>query len=140
MTNNLNPNLWGKYYWGTIHYTTISYPEIPTEYDKINTKQFLESFQYVLPCAKCKIHFAENLKKFQLTDEILSSKEKLIKWGVDLHNQVNINTGKKVITVSAALNIYTNKNNYNYDYKQILTIILCIILIIILIWVIKFRK
>jgi len=34
MLDNLDPGIWGKYYWDVIHIITLTYPENPTEQDK----------------------------------------------------------------------------------------------------------
>jgi hypothetical protein len=82
-------NIWGKHAWKFMHYVTMGYPENPTEEHKNNYKNFFISLKYVLPCSICAKHYEENLEKLPLTDQVLSNRNNLIKWGIDLHNMVN---------------------------------------------------
>jgi hypothetical protein len=141
MIYNIDPNLWGKHFWGIIHYITISYPNSPSNEHKLKVKQFFELFESLLPCENCRFHYSTNLKKYPLTDEVLSSKYKLVEWGVILHNEVNKQTGKKIITVDDAINIYLeiqNKDTYTYIDNKVYTVILLVVLIVVLIYYIKF--
>uniref|UniRef100_A0A6C0LTZ9 thiol oxidase n=1 Tax=viral metagenome TaxID=1070528 RepID=A0A6C0LTZ9_9ZZZZ len=125
------PKIWGKYAWNFIHLVTLSYPDNPTCEDKRQYYIFFTSLKNVLPCAKCKFNMEKHLKKFPLTDEILSSKQNLIKWAIDLHNVVNYYTGKTMLTHDEALNeIYnlTNPPKSNYYIYIIIIIIVLIIL------------
>ena len=152
MLYNINPNLWGKYFWGTIHFITFSYSRNPTQQEKDNVKKFIEILKDLLPCEQCRYHYEQNLKKFPLTDEILSSKIKLIQWAVDVHNEVNSRTGKKILTMDETINLYINaqpkeesnlSNCYNYlfieQYNQIIYTLLLITIIIVLMYYVKFK-
>jgi hypothetical protein len=66
--NNINPSLWGACFWKAMHYITISYPDNPRERDKEHMGQFFRSVGNILPCEKCRVHFAQNLIKYPLTD------------------------------------------------------------------------
>lgn len=138
MIYNINPKKWGKHFWKTIHYITFSAPDLPSTEYKNNLLNLLVSLKFLLPCENCRHHYAENLRKFPLTDEILSSKEKLIKWGVDLHNEVNLRTGKKIITIEEAKQIYLY-DNHNTN-KSLTTIILMVILLLIIIYYVRSAK
>lgn len=131
MLNNIDPTIWGKSYWDVIHIITIAYPENPTEQDKEDVKKFFELLKSLLPCGNCASHYQQNLKKFPLTDDILSNKERLVKWAVDLHNEVNLETGKKVFDINKLYSNYTKKEiNIKTKMTMILTVILIILLII----------
>jgi hypothetical protein len=139
MAYNIDPKLWGKHFWATAHYITLSYPSNPTPNEKQNVKIFFEVLAFLLPCGKCRSHYANNLKVNPLTDNILSSKYKLIEWLVNLHNEVNTRTGKRTITVDEAIQIYTQPvNTLKYDCAPLFTILLLILLILILVYYAKF--
>ena len=117
----IGPQTWGPYIWATIHYVTLGYPPMPTEEQKQKYKQFFESFQYVLPCSICRNHLTDNLKTVPLTDEILSDREKLINWGIDLHNEVNKMNGKRTYSHEEARNIILNNDfgiNQYFEMNQ----------------------
>jgi hypothetical protein len=93
----MGPDVWGPHAWKFLHYVSLSYPNNPTREEKAKYKQFFELLSVVLPCSICANHYAENYKKMPLTDEILSDKEKVIKWVIDVHNVVNEMKGKPII-------------------------------------------
>jgi hypothetical protein len=100
MTNSdqlITPEVWGPHGWKFIHYVTLGYPENPTQTQKEKYKAFLVLLKDVLPCSLCANHYAENLQKQPLTDEIMSSRENLIKWGIDIHNIVNESKNKPIV-------------------------------------------
>ena len=100
------PDLWGPAAWKTIHAITLSYPLDPTMQEKIYYRDFLYGLQYVLPCAKCGINMGHNLQMLPLTDDVMSTRDNLVNWAVDLHNMVNLELGKPVLVgeqITAAL-------------------------------------
>lgn len=139
MVNNIDPKLWGRYFWGTAHYITISYPSNPTQKEKQNVKLFFDLLTDLLPCENCRAHYKNNLMRYPLTDQILNSRLNLIKWLVNLHNEVNQRTGKKIISVEEAINIYTQPHvQTNKKFTQTTTIILLIVLIFVLVYYTKY--
>lgn len=135
MLYNIDPKLWGEPFWKILHIITISYPNNPTEDDKQHIKIFFENLQHILPCENCRNHYKNNLKKYPLTNDILSSRYKLIEWLVVIHNEVNRRTGKPEISIEQVIKKYTQKEKSNLPI--IATIILLIFLIVILIYYYK---
>ena len=144
---HLDPNIWGPHAWILFDSICISYPEIPTEEEKKHYKQFFYSLIYVLPCDKCKKHFKNHLKKHPLDDMILSDRENMIKWLLNIHNNISKENRKKDITLnkfykyydklyknicSGRCNIKVKKKNYNIIYKRLIFILFGIIIIYIL--------
>jgi len=125
------PEKWGPSAWTFLHYITLGYPTCPTEEQKNNYKQFFYSLQNILPCEKCKEHFSNNISKIPLTDDILNSKEKLFNWLVDIHNQVNIITGKKELSYEEAFKIYMKNDDKYLNSILMSTIIILVIVIIV---------
>ena len=132
------PNAWGPYGWNFLHYVTLGYPKNPDTDDKKNYKLFFESLKNILPCPKCAKHYEENLKVLPLTDDILDDKEKFIKWLIDVHNRVNVSTGKPEMEYTEARKsiekpyLYykkKNNNNNNNNYYPFIIIILIGIII-----------
>lgn len=93
----ITPEVWGPHGWKFIHYVTLAYPENPTQAQKEKYKAFLVLLKDVLPCSLCANHYGENLQKQPLTDEVMSSRENLIKWGIDIHNVVNEMKEKPIV-------------------------------------------
>lgn len=132
--NNINPSLWGPHSWKMLHYITMAYSDNPTNQDKNNMKNFFFSIKNVLPCEKCRVHFALNLEKYPLTDYVLSSRYNLINWLKDIHNEVNIRTGKKQYSYDELIKEYENKNTNNCNVEIVTVILLVLIVIIIAIY------
>jgi FAD-linked sulfhydryl oxidase len=95
----LSPNYWGRQGWHFIHMVALNYPQHPTEEDKKNYLNFLNSLVSVLPCPICGVHFAENLKK---NPPRLESQYEFFRWTVDVHNAVNISNNKEVMDYDTA--------------------------------------
>ena len=89
------PDVWGPPGWKFIHFVTMGYPNYPTESIKKKYRDYFHSLKNVIPCSICATHFAENLEKLPLDDNVLSSKENLVRWGINIHKIVNKKNGKK---------------------------------------------
>ena len=136
MQQNINPKIWGNFFWKTMHYITLSYPENPDENHKENVKLFFSSMQTLLPCENCRHHFTELLKTNPLTDNILQSKYNLINWLLNIHNNVNVRLNKKEWSYDEFIKHYSISNaNQENDNKflQISTILFLIVAITIIV-------
>ena len=141
---DLDSNIWGPNGWFFIDSICLSYPINPTDIDKQQYKNFFYSFPNVLPCSKCRIHFNNYIIKYPLTDDILNSKENLIKWILTAHNNVR----NKKINIEEFYSYYNDKyninvkkdackktcglkqvNNYNTNYYKYFSIVLLAIII-----------
>ena len=126
-----NNNIWGPPAWTFLHTVTYNYPENPTEDDKRNFYNFFDSLQHVLPCEKCKAHYKQNIKKYDLKNN-LGSRQELVKWLIDLHNDINKDNGKPVWSYSEVYNKYQNMyKSGSFMNKVLIFVILCIVLILI---------
>ena len=126
-----NNNIWGPPAWTFLHTVTFNYPENPTEDDKRNFYNFFMNLQYVLPCEKCKAHYKQNLKKYDLKNN-LGSRQELVEWLIDLHNDINKDNGKPVWSYSEVYNKYQSMYKPGtFMNKVLIFIILCIVLILI---------
>lgn len=146
MLNNLDPNLWGLSFWRASHFITLAYPDQPTLDDKNYVRTYFENLKYLLPCEKCREHYAINLKNKPLTDEILSSRNKIILWLFELHNLVNTQLDKPTITLEQFYSIYskplspTNGTMFSNLTSNTWTIILLIVLILLLIFYVRYKN
>ncbi len=97
------PDIWGPPGWKFIHYVTMGYPNYPTDDIKKKYYNYFHALKHVIPCGICSSHFTENLETLPLTDEVLSSRENLMKWRIDIHNIVNKKNNKKVYDYTEAM-------------------------------------
>ena len=93
----MNNEIWGPYFWFTLHTVTLGYPEKPTYIDSRKYAEFFISLQNVLPCPKCQEHYRQHLLEFPVAAH-LNSKEALVKWCFNLHNRVNQSLNKPVFS------------------------------------------
>lgn len=98
----IGPDRFGPSLWQGLHYITLGYPIDPTEEQKQSYKTFFILLKDTLPCSLCANHYAENLKKMPLTDEVLVTRENLVKWLIDFHNVVNEMKGKQTVEYQLA--------------------------------------
>lgn len=137
----MKPDIWGPMAWSLLHSITLEYPETPSQLEKDNMRQFINSFGKVLPCDKCKINFINHLEELPLTDIVLASRTNFIKWMIDVHNSVNRMNNKKELSYHEALKnmlIISNGTN-NYGDNKNLVIIMLVTIIIIMVCVVSYR-
>jgi len=106
------PNVWGPFFWHTIHIVALGYPKNPTYTDKKSAKEFYESLAFLIPCPLCKEHYKDHLSKKPLTP-FLDSRTDLIKWTVEIHNIVNKATGKSEWTLEEVMAYYERIGSRN---------------------------
>lgn len=117
----MQPDVWGKYLWISIHYIALGYPRIPTADEKIAYSHFFSALAFVIPCKLCSNHYTKMLMKLPLTDDILENNETLFKWTVDIHNLVNIETNTKQMSYKDAFLLYTKTlEKHNSSIKDVL--------------------
>ena len=129
----MRPEIWGPHAWIFLHSVTLEYPDNPTDEDKQNMINFINSLGKILPCIKCQNNFKIHLTKFPLTDKVLETKQNLVYWLIDIHNCVNdIKKTKKLSYVeglNTLLEHYEN-NVFSSNFVYILTVVIILILII----------
>ena len=107
----MNQNIWGPHFWFVLHTITFNYPLKPNYEDKKQTLNFLQSLQYILPCNVCRKHYKRHLKT-DPPNKHLKNRDTFIKWMIDLHNDVNGETGKRsTYTYQEVLNRYESIYN-----------------------------
>lgn len=95
MNNSCNQDKWGPHAWKYFHTITLSYPIEPTDKHKEAFRREFDDLIYKLPCSECQKHFYITISKNPITDDVLSTKDKLVRWLIDIHNMVNKMLGKK---------------------------------------------
>jgi len=132
----MDPKWWGPHCWFFIHSVTLGYPDNPTEVDKQNFKQFFESIGKVLPCNKCRNNYKQHLTKLPLDDSTLSSRDKLVRWLIDVHNEVNIATQKSPVSYETAIETFITSSSQDIGMTTLVIIVMIIIFLIMLPYII----
>jgi hypothetical protein len=122
---SIDPTYWGKSGWIFLNSIALTYkPEYRENY-----KNFILQLQYILPCRTC----GENLvKNIDTLDDALESKEKLLKWLINLRNDIYeenlIPQYKKNMSQKFDEIFYKNTDYSLYVYSLILIIVLIFLL------------
>jgi Erv1 / Alr family len=90
----MEPKIWGKYVWTSVHILALGYPDKPTPEDMQNYKTFYTDLWKVIPCHKCSINYKKHLDDLPI-DKYLTDNMSLFRWTVEFHNIVNKELGKK---------------------------------------------
>ena len=98
---------WGPPLWQFLHVASFAYPESPSTERQQAMLDFLQAVGRVLPCSKCRMHYGKHCKTC-LLPEVVRSRSALTHWLVDLHNEVNLLTGKRAWTYDDALVKYAH--------------------------------
>lgn len=101
----MEPKVWGRYLWTSIHSIALGYPDEPTEQDKKDFKEFYSNLWKVIPCQRCSDNYKKHLQELPI-DGFLDSNTDLFAWTVKLHNIVNKQLRKPVIPLKQAQEIF----------------------------------
>ena len=90
----MQTNEWGPGAWTFLHACTFAQEKnIPPEQQE-RLRTFFNLVGHMLPCSQCQKHYREYVEKHPVPTE---TREKLTRWLVDLHNQVNVITDNPFI-------------------------------------------
>jgi len=128
---HIPPEVWGPFFWHTIHIVALGYPSEPSYAHKRAAKEFYESLKTLIPCPICREHFVVHLEKYPITPH-LDRKIDLFRWTILLHNEVNKILNKPQVTETQVIAYYNrlgqrarspvwNPNDFvEADYKAFL--------------------
>lgn len=106
----MHPEFWGASGWKFLHSITFQYPLKPSVNDKAHYKEFFNSLKYTLPCEKCSYHYMNHLRKYPI-DGALESRDQLVRWLINVHNEVNKSLGKREYKYEEVIDIYKDEMN-----------------------------
>ena len=149
----MNQNIWGPHLWFSLHTMSFNYPLKPTQKDKDDYKSFFIHLQEVIPCSVCKKNYKRHLNEHPI-EGFLDSRKLLVYWVIDMHNMVNAEIGKKILSYDIVIkkyeDVYKKKielDNSNIvvkykstDYKNIINGLFFIFLLLLIINFIKLYK
>lgn len=97
----IDPQVFGKYFWGTMHLTALGAPDTFDATLANTYKGFFNQLANVLPCYSCKEHLVQTYQDISI-DNALTGSHDLFAWTVGIHNAVNVRLGKPIMTVDDA--------------------------------------
>ena len=94
MRQNFEPKIWGNHAWFFLETICMAYPTNPSKSMKSSAKNFFLSLKDLIPCEKCRNNYKQHLKLFPLTEKVLSSRDNLFMWIINVHNSIHKNKQK----------------------------------------------
>ena len=91
----MNPEIWGRSLWDSIHHIAAGYPVKPSKIQKKEYCLFFNNLANVLPCHTCSVSFKKHLKELPIR-KYLKSRKRLVYWTFLIHNKVNKKLKKRV--------------------------------------------
>lgn len=93
---NISPRCWGPPTWQVLHSMAHAYPDKPSAEEQRQARNFAEALGCMLPCEKCRNHYRDLYSKLGQSLEL--SREDMENYYFQVHNAVNVATGKPTIT------------------------------------------
>jgi hypothetical protein len=84
---------------------SFNYPLKPTQKDKDDYKSFFIHLQEVIPCSVCKKNYKIHVNEHPI-EGFLDSRKLLVYWVIDMHNMVNAEIGKKILSYDIVIKKY----------------------------------
>jgi len=108
IVEHISPTLWGPALWSSIHTIALHVDAIAYKDSKSfeEFKSFVHALQYLLPCAKCKVHYSNTL-----LDIGYPTLGNAFAYTVNLHNQVNEALGKPIVSINEAYAFWNREAN-----------------------------
>ena len=87
-------SVWGPAAWHLLHTISFNYPINPTEENKKQYKDFVESLKNVLPCKYCRMNLKNNLKAHPIKPCHMKNRDTFSRYIYNLHEIINKMLGK----------------------------------------------
>ena len=139
----MNADIWGPHAWMFLHSITLVYPHEPSPEDKQHYFDYFDNLKNVLPCEICKKHYKNYLIKYPLMNS-LNTKIDLVKWLINVHNEINKMNGKREWTYDEVIahydNLYKNPVKKIEDKSIFMIIVLIFLLAFCIYYIMKNKK
>jgi len=132
--SNINPKLWGPYFWETIHFVAYGYPEKPNKTDKRIYAIFYKNMMRVLPCDKCANSAQELFTKIKI-ENFLGCRDDLIKWTHLFHTSVNNKLERDSPSLEEFKYNFTNREEKGFKKYLNYGILIAIIILIVVLFI-----
>ncbi len=112
-------DIWGPPFWETLHFVSFSYPLQPTADDIRSYFAYYNSVSNVLPCPLCREHMKAHIKKHPIEYALANGRPGLVRWVIDIHNEVNKSLKKDEMTYDEVIELYMKKMHLQPDDKLV---------------------
>ena len=101
----LDPEVWGPYYWFTLHTIALSYPQHPNEVTKKKYYDFIQNLPLFIPVQQIGDGFSKFLDNYPVTP-YLDSRASFTKWMHFIHNKINNSLRLPELTMEESMAAY----------------------------------
>lgn len=134
---NIDPTFWGEEGWDFLFASVIGYPKHPNEEEMMDAERLILCLKSMLACMKCRKNYNDHLEKILKNNNIYSSREELLKFLIDIKNEVNKSTGKSTYNYDDTINYYYKKIFKKYTPKTTTyTLILLIAVLLFIVYIV----
>jgi len=102
---NLDPDVWGPYYWFFLHTIAYSYPVYPNEVTKRKYYDLIHNFPLFIPHEKYSNRFIRILDRYPVTP-YLDKRESFMRWVNFVHNKINEIKEKDEYSLEDSIHLY----------------------------------
>lgn len=106
----MSPSVWGPIVWTTMHIVSLGYSHSPNAEEKQAAIDFYQSLVHMIPCPICREHYKMFLAKYPVKDAV-GNRNDLIYWVFMIHNKVNEQLGKPVLSMEQYIHKMTYLSN-----------------------------
>lgn len=104
--SQISKETWGNPIWAMIHICAYYAPNTLNRDWALSYKAFISCLMFAIPCPLCRANLVENLGTLNI-DNYLRTNESVFEYSVALHNKVNKELNKPVISIEEARRIYS---------------------------------
>lgn len=116
--NDLDPEIWGPYYWFVLHTIAITYPIKANDVAMKKYYEFIHNLPLFIPNTNIGNIFSKLLDNYPVKP-YLNNRESFIKWMHFIHNKINMLTDKPLMSYEDAMNtIYHAYKPKKYKMQQ----------------------
>jgi len=99
------PEVWGTHYWFFLMTIALTYPDNVNVVTKRKYYDLIQNMPIFIPNSEISKNFSNLLDEYPVTP-YLDNRDSFVRWIVFIHNRVNVQIGKKEITIEEAMNKY----------------------------------
>ena len=119
---------WGPAAWNTLHAFAHSTPVTLDARAREDMGHFLRLFGRHLPCPTCRTHFSRYLDA-HLSSQSLATREGVVRFVHDAHNDVNRRLGKPVVSLDHHYELYSRREDPPWEPLALIVGIVAVLLL-----------
>jgi len=99
------PEVWGPHYWFFLMTIALTYPDNVNVVTKRKYYDLIQNLPIFIPNSEISKNFSNLLDEYPVTP-YLDNRDSFVRWIIFIHNRVNVQIGKKEITIDEAMDKY----------------------------------